>query len=121
MGKYQTVIQNYRMISNEREADWPQQKVMHRIGAIGMDKEGHVLFILSRALYSIHDFIHVLLSLHAGIKSAMYVEGGPEATLYLNLNRVETESSEDPARNFPPHIDESLSSLPNVVGIVRRP
>ena len=120
MQKYHSVVQNYRMISNGSKADWPKRIVMHRIAAIGMDREDHVLFILSRALYSTHDFINVLLSLQIDIKSAMYVEGGPEATLYLNLDRSRTQSAEDLGRNLSQHIDESPSTLPNVVGIVRR-
>jgi hypothetical protein len=120
MRKYHSVVQNYRMISNGRKAVWPKRIVMHRIAAVGMDQEDHVLFILSRALYSTHDFINVLLSLQIGIKSAMYVEGGPEATLYLNLDRDGTQPAKGPGGNLTRHIDESPSSLPNVIGIMRR-
>jgi hypothetical protein len=120
MRKYHSVVQNYRMISNGIKADWPKRMVMHRIAAIGVDQENHILFILSRALYSTHDFINVLLSLQIGIRSAMYVEGGPEATLYLNLDRNWTQSANGLGRDLSPHIDESPSTLPNVIGVVRR-
>ena len=119
--KYHIVVQNYRMISKGQMRGWPQQQKLHSTAAMGMDKENNVLFIFSLSPYSTHDFIHILLSLPIDIDSAMYLEGGPEATLYMSpketqithKGRRETVSGEN-------HGHISTLTLPNVIGIVKR-
>lgn len=119
--KYNTVVQNYRMITNGEKKGWPQQAKRYSTAAIGMDGEDNVLFILSRPPYSTHDFINILLSLPINIKNAMYAEGGPQATLYFRIDGKElklkgtyaTESTEYDG-------NESVSEIPNVIGIVKR-
>jgi hypothetical protein len=119
--KYNTVVQNYRMITNGEMKGWPQQAKRYSTAAIGMDGEDNVLFILSRPPYSTHDFINILLSLPINIKNAMYAEGGPQATLYFRIDGKElklkgtyaTESTEYDG-------NESVSEIPNVIGIVKR-
>lgn len=119
--KYHTIVQNYRMISDGKKRGWPQEKVLHSTAAIGMDRDNNVLFILSPSPFSTHDFIHILLSLPINIKNAMYVEGGPEATLYLKdhdrsmtfLGSCETDITK-------PYDAESRFKLPNIIGVVKR-
>ncbi len=118
---YKTVVQNYRMISNGMKMGWPQREEIYGSAAIGMDKDNHVLFILSPSPFSTHDLIHILLSLPIQIKSAMYVEGGPEATLHMRVPGKEmtfigtcgTDSTEGEAV-------KSVQSIPNVIGVVKR-
>jgi hypothetical protein len=118
IGKYHSVVQNYRMISFGKKRGWPQQEQVSSAAAIGMDRDGHVLFILSRSPYSIHDFIHMLLDLPIEIESAMYVEGGPQASLVL---RTDEEASiwigdcEGEGYEAAP-----VCEIPNVVGVVKR-
>ncbi len=118
---YKTVVQNYRMISDGKKMGWPQREEIYGSAAIGMDKDNHVLFILSRSPFSTHDLIHILLSLPIHIKSAMYVEGGPEATLYMSIHdremifvgTCEADASENEDL-------KSLQRIPNVIGVVKR-
>ena len=118
---YKTVVQNYRMISDGKKVGWPQRGEIYGSAAIGMDKNNHVLFILSRSPFSTHDLIHILLSLPIHIRSAMYVEGGPEATLYMRVHdkemtfvgTCEADTSESEAF-------KSLQRIPNVIGVVKR-
>lgn len=118
---YKTVVQNYRMISDGKKMGWPQREEIYGSAAIGMDKDNHVLFILSRSPFSTHDLIHILLSLPIHIKSAMYVEGGPEATLYMSVHdkemifvgTCEADASENEDL-------KSLQGIPNVIGVVKR-
>jgi hypothetical protein len=121
INRYNTVVQNYRMISNGKKVGWPQRGEIYGSAAIGMDKDNHVLFILSRSPFSTHDLIHILLSLPIHIKSAMYVEGGPEATLHIRIG--------DKARSYvgtcesdpiAPEDVKSLQRIPNVIGVVKR-
>jgi hypothetical protein len=119
--RYKTVVQNYRMISDGKKMGWPQREEIYGSAAIGMDKDNQVLFILSRSPFSTHDLIHILLSLPIHIKSAMYVEGGPEATLYMKVHdkemifvgTCEPDTSESEGL-------KSLQRIPNVIGVVKR-
>ena len=119
--KYHTVVQNYRMISKGKRKGWPQQKKLYSTAAVGMDKANNVLFIHSPSPYSTHDFINILLSLPIDIDSAMYLEGGPEATLYINPKDIHTKSEGRYGTLFGKTFgDLSTLTLPNVIGIVKR-
>ena len=70
---------------------------------------------------STHDFIHILLSLPINIKDAMYVEGGPEAALYLKIDDMEMSLRGTCEQDFTEHSDnDSVCSVPNVIGILKR-
>lgn len=60
--KYDTVVQNYRMISIRQENVWRQRHKIFSIAAVGMDGSGNVLFIHSRSPFTVHDFNETLLS-----------------------------------------------------------
>src|SRR4030042_2747170 len=89
--KYQTLIQGIRMVSCRQENVWEKQDRMWSLAAFGMDKSGNGLFIFTESHYSVHNFSNILLSLPVSLYNAMYLEGGPEATLYLSANGVEFE------------------------------
>lgn len=119
--KYHTVVQNYRMISKGKRKGWPQQNKLYSIAAVGMDIDNNVLFIHSPSPYSTHDFINILLSLPIDIDSAMYLEGGPEATLYISPKDIQTKSEGRYGTLFGENFgDLSTLTLPNVIGIVKR-
>jgi len=119
--KYHTVVQNYRMISKGKKKGWPQQKKLYSTAGVGMDKDNNVLFIHSPSPYSTHDFINILLSLPIDIDSAMYLEGGPEATLYISQKDLHTKSEGRYGALFGENFgDLSTLTLPNVIGIVKR-
>jgi len=112
-GKYGTLVQSIRMISCRRANVWTQQPQRWSTAAIGRDARGRVLFIHARSPYSTHDLIDILLELPLGLVRAMYVEGGPEAQLYVNSGGLEREwvGGDENRRAWP---------VPNVIGIARR-
>ncbi len=112
-GKYGTLVQSIRMISCRGTNVWTQQPQRWSTAAIGRDARGRVLFIHARSPYSTHDLIDILLELPLGLERAMYVEGGPEAQLYVNSGGLEREwvGGDENRRAWP---------VPNVIGIVRR-
>lgn len=119
--RYHSVVQNYRMISNGKKVGWPQREETYGSAAIGMDKDNHVLFILSRSPFSTHDLIHILLSLPISIRSAMYVEGGPEATLHIGANDKEMTFVGTCEADTTQHEDlKLLQRIPNVIGVVKK-
>ena len=112
-GKYGTLVQSIRMISCRGANVWSQQPQRSSTAAIGRDARGRVLLIHARSPYSTHDLIDILLELPLGLERAMYVEGGPEAQLYVNSGGSEREwvGGDDNRRAWP---------VPNVIGIARR-
>jgi exopolysaccharide biosynthesis protein len=119
--KYNTLIQGIRMISCRQENVWSKQNKRWSISALGIDKDRNALFIFSESPYSVHDFINFLLSLPISIYNAMYLEGGPEATLYFNKNGIEFEkigtyiidSTEE-------QLHKIARPIPNVIGIIKK-
>jgi hypothetical protein len=118
---YGTVLQNLRMISCHRRNVWQQQNRRWSTVALGEDNDGHLLFILCRSPYSVHDLNNILLALPLGIKKAMYLEGGAPASLYLSAGStvMERYGIYDGAGSREEGL-EIIHRLPNVIGIKRR-
>jgi hypothetical protein len=118
--RYGTLVQSIRMISCRGNNVWSVQAKKWSTAAIGIDRQGRVLFIHVQSPYSTHDVANMLLALPIDLQNAMYVEGGPQAQLYVRSRDQEIEvagvydngiMSGDFGRGWP---------LPNVVGVVRK-
>jgi hypothetical protein len=83
--KYKTLIQSIRMISCKGKNVWAKQPQKWSTAAMAVDDLGRVLFIHVGSPYSTHDLINILKKLPLGIDRAMYVEGGPQAQLYIKI------------------------------------
>jgi uncharacterized protein YigE (DUF2233 family) len=119
--KYGTLIQSIRMISCKGKNVWGRQIQQWSTAAIGIDHQGKVLFIHVRAPYNTHDLINILKKLPLDIERAMYVEGGPEAQLYIRSGGQEYEFVGSYENNFTENMENSFSlPIPNVVGIYSR-
>ncbi|MEN6483785.1 MAG: phosphodiester glycosidase family protein [Syntrophobacteraceae bacterium] len=119
--KYNTLVQSIRMISCGGQNVWSQQQGKWSIVAIAMDENGRVLFLSARSPYSVHDFIEILQSLPLSIKNAMYLEGGPQASLFLSSGdfKVEKYGSMETGFDDAGALQFALP-IPNVIGIVKR-
>jgi hypothetical protein len=116
--KYKTLIQSIRMISCKGKNVWAQQAQKWSTAAIAVDHLARVLFIHVGSPYSTHDLIDILQKLPLNIDRAMYVEGGPQAQLYINIGAHEHEF----VGSYKIDIEENMNALfsrpiPNVVGI----
>ena len=116
--KYKTLIQSIRMISCKGKNVWEQQPQKWSTAAIAIDRRGRVLFIHVGSLYTTHDLINILKTLPLRIDRAMYVEGGPQAQMYIKVGTHEYEF----VGNYKLDIEENVNALfsrpiPNVVGI----
>jgi hypothetical protein len=117
ISRYDTVIQNFRLISPAGENLWPENAKKHSIAAIAMDSAGNVLFIHCQTPLTVHAFNEALLDLPMDLAGAMYVEGGPEAAMHLNLDgerRSWMGHYENPLLGT---ISERLWPIPNIIGI----
>lgn len=119
--RYRTLVQSIRMVSCTGENRWQQQPRKWSTAAIGIDKHGRVLFMHCRSPYTTHDLIEGMLALPLDLAKAMYVEGGPEAQLYLRSGDFELERVGSFETGFmETNANTAAWPVPNVVGIVRR-
>lgn len=119
--RYRTLVQSIRMVSCRGGNVWSQQLRKWSTAAIGIDGEGRVLLIHARAPYSVHDLVDNLRQLPLGIARAMYVEGGPEAQLYVRGGGEEHEFIGSYETGFNENDgNDHAWPVPNVVGVARR-
>ncbi len=119
--KYHTLIQNIRMVTVKQKNVWSRQEEQWSIAAMGIDKQGNVLFIFSRSPYSVHDFINILLALPISLYNAMYLEGGPTASLYFKHKEFEKELHGGYELGIETKSDDNRApAVPNVIGMVQK-
>lgn len=118
---YHTLIQNYRLITLSQENAWQPSDQIYSMVVVGIDENGNVLFIFSRAPYSGHDFANILLNIPISIRNAMYVEGGPAATLYFSTEGIVLDKvGSYETRYYESDNNKRTSPIPNVIGIVEK-
>jgi len=120
--KYHSALQSIRMISCQQENVWEPQDDQWSIAALGIDKEEQLLFIYSFIPRSVHDFINLLLKLPLRIHTAMYLEGGIQAGLYVSAGGLQRNLPWDKRPEILLNNDSQAERpLPNVIGIRRKP
>jgi hypothetical protein len=118
--RYGSMVQSIRMISCTRANVWSQQPQKRwSAAAIGIDQRGRLLFIHMRSPLSTHDLIDSLLGLPLGLREAMYVEGGPEAQLYVHAGGRELQFVGSRGSSFAGIENTQALPIPNVVGVRR--
>lgn len=120
--KYRFVTQGIRMVDCKRTNRWAEQPRKWSMVVMGMDKAGRALMIFCRSPYSVHTFIDMLLALDIDLRRAMYLEGGPEASLYLKTPDCEFDGYGSFETGFFESDDNDRAwPIPNVIGISKRP
>jgi uncharacterized protein YigE (DUF2233 family) len=120
-GKYRTLVQSIRMVSCDQQNVWSPQATAWSTLAIGMDKSNKVLVLFSQQPYAVHDLVEILLSLPLSLYNAMYLEGGPQASLYLSTKNETLEKYGSWEGSPDSHGAFQVSwPIPNVLGIVRK-
>jgi uncharacterized protein YigE (DUF2233 family) len=117
--RYRSIVQSGRLLGCAGEAlPWSDTK-QYSAAAIGIDREGRAVFIHTRAAVHMTELAQAVTAL--GLVGALFLEGGPEASLVVrgtsgDLTRVGSYET-----NFVEN-DENKSFwwLPNVVALERR-
>ena len=121
---YRTVVQNLRLIRSAGAAGrgvWTRQQKRWSEAAVAMDREGRLLLLFCRAPFSMYRFNELLLSLPLGVRRAMHVEGGPEASLSIHAGGVNLDLAGSFETGFSPDDSNNRQwALPNVLGVLRR-
>src|SRR5262249_2606672 len=119
-GHYSIVLQSIRMIDCKGVNRWQASPRVWSMAALGIDDQGRVLLIHARSPWDVRSFGEMLLKLPLGIRRAMYLEGGPEASLSLMAAGVSIihVGSWETGFNENDHNTEAWP-LPNVIGVRR--
>lgn len=118
--RYRTLVQSIRMVDCRQQNVWSRQPRRWSTAAVGIDKRGRVLFLFARSPFSTHDFIDILLRLPIDLFNAMYVEGGPEAQLYVKAGGVDVEKfGSFETGFFESDLNDRAWPVPNVIGVAR--
>lgn len=119
--KYNSYVQGIRMIDIYQTNRWSQQNKIWSTVCIGIDKEGNALFVFCRSPYSVHDLNNILLESPVNIYNLMYLEGGPEASFYLNHNGKEVKKCGSYETGYWEKDDLKFQeSIPNIIGIRKK-
>jgi hypothetical protein len=118
---YKTIIQGIRLFDCKQNVVWQKDKKKWSMCVMLTDRQGFVYFVHCRSPYTVHSFCQQLKTLLPDLNRGIYLEGGPESSLYLNTNAqkwavmgsYETGFWEDDSNH-------RLWELANVVGIKRK-
>lgn len=118
--RYRTVVQSYRLLGCDGGAiAWADAKA-YSAAAIAVDRAGRVVLVHARAPFLMRELAAALARPALGLVGALFVEGGPEATVavagdapLLLLGSYETGFVEDD------HNREAWA-LPNLIALARR-
>lgn len=116
LADYGTAIQNLRLIRAPGINVWEKQDKRWPEAAIAQDDAGRVLFLLTQTPFSMWEFNRQIVALPLGIRRAMHVEGGPEASLSicspglaLHLSGQYENGADGASRQ---------RTIPNIVGVL---
>lgn len=117
---YEVVIQNLRLMTTKRGNVWAQSDRRWSEAALGIDAKGRLLFLFSRAPYTMRDFTNLLLRLPLDLAGAMHLEGGPEASLSIHAGNVDIDLAGSYETGFwPSDSNHAQWPIPNVLGIMK--
>jgi uncharacterized protein YigE (DUF2233 family) len=100
---------------------WTSPKTAQRT-VIAIDRHGYILiFNTNEAYFTLHDFANFLKASTLEIDSALNLDGGSEAQVYIKTKDFEKFSPSSWESRLGSLLDEKKFWLPTVVGVFPRP
>lgn len=122
LADYDIVVQNLRLIARSRRNVWSPSARRWSEAALAVDSQGRLLFLFSRAPYSMRDLNARLLGLPLDVVAAMHLEGGPEASLSIHAPGIDLDLAGSYETGFLPNDSNDRQwPIPNVLGVVAAP
>lgn len=120
LADYGTVVQNLRLVRGGQNM-WTKADRRWSEAAVGVDKQGRVLFMFCRYPHAMKELNDVLLALPLDLDTAMHVEGGPEASLSIHAGKVNLDLNGSYETGFVENDGEEKQwRIPNVLGVRSR-
>jgi hypothetical protein len=119
--RYASAVQSIRMFSCKGKNVWAPQPRRWSAAAVGQDGAGRLLLIHVRSPYTMNELVTALAALPIDLQRLMYVEGGPEAQLYVKAPGGEQELIGSYETGFH-ELDDNAGAwpLPNALVVVPR-
>jgi uncharacterized protein YigE (DUF2233 family) len=118
--KYNSFTQSIRMVDLYGQNMWGESERMWSVVVVAMTKDDNVLFIHCRSPYQMKNFIDILKESDLNIRNVMYLEGGPEASLYVNHCNTEISLMGSYETGFFDDSNNEFWNIPNVIGITKK-
>lgn len=117
--KYQSYAQGLRMLDCDGKAiGWNKRKQSCSMLASALDEAGNLYFIYTRSPYTHNQFIAFMRQMPMKLKNAIYMEGGPETSLYVKIGDTKIEKfGSYVSETYPNDLNDHFWELPNVIGL----
>jgi len=118
---WRNVVQSYRLLDCHGHAiSWSDTK-SYSAAAIGLDDRGRVVLVHVRTPYRMAVLARELAAPSLHLRSMLFVEGGPEASLVAHADGVDVSEMGSYETGFHESDDNRVFwELPNVIGLVAR-
>lgn len=117
--KYHCYAQGMRMIDcNGEVMEWSKKKQSCSMLVAAKDQYGYIWLVFSRSPYSHTQMITFLKTFKDDLRNVIYLEGGPETSMYIDfkdhcIERIGSYVSD----TYPTDSNPDFWELPNVIGI----
>lgn len=117
--RYHTYAQGMRMIDcNGNPLSWNKQNQSCSMLVAARDKENKIYFIFTRSPYTHNEMIRFMMDFPFKLTNAIYLEGGPETSLYVCIGETVIEKFGSYVSNtYPTNNNDQFWKLPNVIGL----
>lgn len=118
--QYAIRVQNFRLLARDGARPWKEKADKERgsIAAIGQEKDGHILFLVSVHPMTVPEFITMAKTVAPNLENAMYVEGSVKVGMYLDINDKGQIWRGRKNVVYTPAPKDTV--IPNVIGVVPR-
>ncbi len=116
---YSSAVQSIRMIdSNGKQIFWkPKRLIYSSMIVLGEDVEHNAIVAFTRTPLSANQMSHLLIHLPLNIRTTMYLEGGPEACLYVRTDdTLILKNGSWVSHTFPTDTNTRYWNLPHIIG-----
>ncbi len=115
---YHCYAQGLRMIDcNSQPLSWNKKNQSCSMLVTAVDALGNIYFIFSRSPYTHNEMIEFMLGFPFKLNNAIYMEGGPQTSLYIHFGDRKIEKiGSYVSETYPNDLNDHFWALPNVIG-----
>lgn len=116
--EYHCYAQGLRMIDcNRQPLSWNKKNQSCSMLVTAVDALGNIYFIFSRSPYTHNEMIEFMLAFPFQLNNAIYMEGGPQTSLFIQFGDRKIEKiGSYVSETYPNDLNDHFWTLPNVIG-----
>ena len=118
LNNQESCFQSMRMLDCQGVGiDWQRKKQLCSMIMMGEDEQNHIYIIFTRSPYLHQDMVGFLQKMPFDLRLTLYLEGGPETSLYLNTPNKKLELvGSYVSETYETDSNKVFWPLPNVIG-----